>query len=309
MKYKIQDRLSKFAEDNQMHGKGPLCVALIVTRHAKELGLPLAADELLTDGGGQVKNLGKSNVQAILKEHSIDRVLAEEGGRTSRGSIRNMRAYVSLLNKLHLEGSLNLDEVENWWIGQVRSFFSGKPFTLKLDTAKSLRATIRDLLDQAEKRQKESSGTTYVGTVIQHLVGAKLELIVGAVEHHGASVADKASGRVGDFLMGDTAIHVTTMPSEALIRKCENNLSTGLKPIIVTIDEGTAVAHGLAKALSLGDRIDVLDIEQFLTGNIYEHGRFELDGRRDATERLIKLYNEIVSKHETDPSLQIIIGK
>ena len=41
--------------------------------------------ELLTEGGGQVFGLGKSAVQSILHRHDITRVLASEGGRTSRG--------------------------------------------------------------------------------------------------------------------------------------------------------------------------------------------------------------------------------
>jgi len=38
-------------------------------------------------------------VQAILKKRGIDKILAKEGGRTSRGSGWYMRNYVDFLNK------------------------------------------------------------------------------------------------------------------------------------------------------------------------------------------------------------------
>lgn len=57
------------------------------------------------------------------------------------------------------------------------------------------------------------------GTMLQHLVGAKLNLLLDSpLQHHGANVADDVSGREGDFIVEDVAIHVTTSPSEALIR-------------------------------------------------------------------------------------------
>ena len=198
----FNERLKEFSQKNRMKGKGPLCVALVVTRHGKKLGMPLDPEALLTDGGGQVMGLGKSAVQSILKEHGIDRVLAEEGGRTSRGSVGNMRKYVAFLNELHASSPIDFEALEAWWIERVREFFSGKPFVLRFDASKSLRAVIRDLLLQAEKRQEQATGSTFVGTMLQHLVGAKLNLLLDSpLQHHGANVADDVSGREGDFIV------------------------------------------------------------------------------------------------------------
>ena len=119
----LNEKLKEFAQKNRMKGKGPLSVALVVTRHGKKLGMPLDPEALLTDGGGQVMGLGKSAVQSILKEHGIDRVLAEEGGRTSRGSVGNMRKYVSFLNELNTSGPIDFEQLETWWIERVRDFF------------------------------------------------------------------------------------------------------------------------------------------------------------------------------------------
>jgi hypothetical protein len=63
-------------QDRKFNRKGPLSVALVVTQQARNMGLPLDSEKLLTEGGGQVLGLGKSAVQAILHRHGIERVLA-----------------------------------------------------------------------------------------------------------------------------------------------------------------------------------------------------------------------------------------
>ena len=224
-------RLEDFATKFRMAGKGPLCVALVVTRHAKRNGLPIEADSLLADSGRQVSGLGKAAVQNILAEHGIKNVLAEEGGRTSRGSVGNMRNYIGFLNDLHQLGLSDLDVIELWWIERVKKHFLSEPFTIRIDPAKSIRTMVMDIIGQAERRQSQQPGSTLVGTVLQHLVGAKLNLILDTpVEHYGASVADQSSGRDCDFPVEDVAIHVTSAPSEALIRKCKRNLELGKNP-------------------------------------------------------------------------------
>lgn len=166
----IETALDAFAKQKKFRGKGPLCVALVVTDHAKKMGLPLDADDLLTDQGGQVLGLGVTRVQSVLGRNGIDRVLAAEGGRTSRGSIKNMRAYVEFLNSSASTAGFSLDAVEAFWIKRVQDFFAGKPFKLKLDGSLGIRAVVRNLLSQAEDRQKQASGTMYQGTLMQHLV-------------------------------------------------------------------------------------------------------------------------------------------
>ena len=174
------------------------------------------------------------------------------------------------------------------------------------DVGKSMRASIRDLMEQAVKRQSEQSGYHIVGTVMQHLVGAKLTLILPSPpEMHGASVADVVSDREGDFHVEDVIIHVTSAPSEALLRKCKNNLEHGLRPMIITNYRGVVVAEELAKNTGVENRIDIFDIEQFMASNFYELGKFTGNGRRSTAENLINVYNDIIEKCETDPSLKI----
>lgn len=206
-----QKELATFTANNSFRGKGPLSIALVVTQHAKKMGLPLDAEQLITKGGGQVLGAGGEAVQAILKRHGVTRVLSSQGGRTSRGSLHNMREYVAFLNALESHGKIDLDAVEAFWIERVHEFFAGKPFKIKLDASKSLRMVVRDVIAQAEDRQKTAPGVYYAGAVLQHLVGAKLDCALGKgkFKHNSFSTADEPGGRAGDFFIEDVVLHVT----------------------------------------------------------------------------------------------------
>jgi hypothetical protein len=306
----LEALLSAFRDEKRIRGKGALAVVLHLSRHAIENGLPLNADELVTEGSGQVLGLGKARVQSILKNHGITQVLAEEGGRTSRGSMGIMQAYVAFLNELHAARLAKMDFIEAWWIERVKEHFSAKPFRLRFDAAKGFQAIIADLLAQAQKRQREATGTMYQGAVLQHLIGAKLELAMPEIEirHNGASVADAVSDRAGDFVLDDSIIHITTSPGEAVIRKCQRNLEAGTKPIILTLADGVTVAKVLAENAGLSGRIDIMDAEQFLAANLHELSLFKTSSRPATLERLVEAYNRIIAENETDPSLRIEIG-
>ncbi len=308
MSKELKKRLSDFTSANKFSTKGKLCVALVVTDHARKKEMPLVPNELLTKSGGQVQGLGKTAVQKILGRHEIKKVLAQEGGRTSRGSIDNMQKYVDFLNQLEKDEILNLEEVESYWIEQVRKYFASKPFKINLDQSISLRAVIADLIVQVKKRQEQAPHIQTMGAVLQHLVGAKLETVFPEgkkLKHHSYSTSDAQTARPGDFFLGDSSIHVTTAPSEALIKKCKRNLEQNLNPIIVTLDEKVQVAFGLAENQRLYERIEVFSIEQFLAVNIYELGKFEKKGKTSSIKKLIKAYNKVIDEYETDPSLRI----
>jgi len=306
----LEKQLAMFRDENNVKGRGYLAVVLHITRLAIENGLPIDPEFLRTQKKGQVAGLGKSRVQAILKDYGIIPILAEEGGRTSRGSLGNASGYVAFLNTLHKEGSVDLPAIEKWWIARVQDYFSSKPFVLKFDPSKSLRSIVSDLLAQAIKRQKGNPGTTYAGTVLQHLVGAKLDLILPEnkrTTHHGANTADAPTARAGDFVLEDVALHVTTAPSEALLRKCKANIEAGIRPVIVTVAESRAGVESIAKGFDIEGRIDVIEVEQFIATNILEWSYFAEQSNRSEINKLISRYNEIVREVETDPSLLIEI--
>jgi len=304
----LEDDLQSFVKAQKIQGKGPLAVMLVVNEHARKKGAVLKADDLLTEQGGQVLGLGKAQVQAILNRNGIQRVLAEEGGRTSRGSIANMRAYVAFLAMQNgKRGIVDLKAAEAFWIGEVKKFFAGKPFLMKLDASWGVRTSVRHLMAQAIARQKDIKGTKFLGTMMQHLVGAKLDVVLGKgkLQHHSANQSDQRPDRHGDFDLEDVAIHVSTAPSEALIRKCDQNLGKGKRPIIITTTDGTPTAEGLLRNAGLTERVDIIEFEQFIATNVFEIGRFNQDGRRETFRKIIEAYNAIVGSAETDPSLRI----
>jgi hypothetical protein len=301
-------KLEALCKDNpKFLRKGGLSVALVVTSTARERGLPLEPEDLRTVEGGQVAGLGKAAVQKILEAHGITKVLAEEGGRTSRGSLGLMKIYVAVLNELNLAKTLDLHEALLWWIQKVRLHFASEGAKFHFDTGKSVRANINDLIRQAAELQAAGQGTNYVGAMLQHLVGAKLDIVLGQgkLRHHGFSVADHSTDRNADYQVESVAIHVTTHPNEALGRKCAENIKAGLKPLIITFGDAVRPAEFMLKTFELNERVDVLDAAQFLTANVYERSLFKAAECKVTLVALLSRYNAIVDECETDPSLHI----
>ena len=262
----------------------------------------------MADSGGQVQGLGREAVQRILADYHITQILAEEGGRTSRGSIANMQNYVALLNDLNSRGLADPTAIEHWWIERIRDHFAAKPLRLRYNSSKSIQAVIQDLLEQAKKLQQENQGAVYQGIVLQHLIGAKLELSLPSLKitHHGAMVADAISNRSGDFMIDDCVIHITLSPTEAVIRKCQKNLESNTKPLILTIGNASGGKSACRKS-DLGGQIEIIDAIQFLTANLYELSLFKTSAHMATLEKLVETYNRIILEHETDPGLKIEI--
>ena len=301
------NRMAYFQTNNDIFSKGKLSLVIQFTRMAKGRAFPLRAEDFQTDSKGQVTGIGGGNLKKILKEHGIMKQLTSEGGRTSRGSMGLMMAYVDFLNEWAQETDVNLDEVENFWAEEIRKYFNNQPFILSSDTSRTIRANLDDLFEQARKRERENPGSRYLGVVLQHLVAAKLQIVMpeASFDIHGASVADAVTARTGDFVINNTIIHCTTFVGDLLIEKCKSNLRSGASPIIITLSErkSSAVDH-LADA-DIAGRVEVWDIQQFLSSNVMEHSSFA-DNRRNATlAEIVEHYNRIIDAVETDPSLKI----
>ena len=204
--------------------------------------------------------------------------------------------YVDFLNAWSEEKTVNFLIVEEFWAEQVREYFRNQPFVLTADTSKTIGANLDELFEQAKKRQKQNPGTQYLGTVLQHLVAAKLCLIMpkNSFEIHGASVADASTERSGDFVINNTIIHCTTMPGALLIEKCKANLRGGCHPVIITIFERVHTTLNLAEDAGLAGRVEVWDIQQFLSSNVYEHSLFDESKRNSTLSDIIGRYNKIV---------------
>ena len=304
MKYRTE--LDDFRFEHKVFGKGALALVVQLTRAFSKDFFPINTDSYVTEKKGQVAGIGEANLRKILAEHGITRQLAKEAGRTNRGSMGLMRAYASLINSLPCP--VDYSEIESYWIECVREYFAGQPFKLAGDSSRSISSAVDDLLYQAMKRQKDNPGMMYAGTVLQHLVAAKLEIIMPVIEIHGASDADDQTGREGDFIVEDTAIHCTTAPANLLVEKCRSNIEHGMNPIIVTITSRVVTARSLLEDAGIGGRVEVWDLQQFLSTNVYEHGFFKTESRKAFLTELIDAYNGIIDEFETDPSLRIQYG-
>lgn len=302
-----EEKLRLFQVENNIFTKGPLSVVVQFTRMVREKEFPLDPSDFKTEKEGQVAGLGGANLKKILRDHGITQQLSSEGGRTSRGSMGLMIKYVDFLNAWNAEEPVNFDEVEAFWAEQVREYFRNQPFVLTADASKTVGANLDELFEQARKRQKQNPGTQYLGTVLQHLVAAKLCLILpeGSFEIHGASVADAPTARSGDFVINKTIIHCTTSVGDLLINKCKTNIANGFRPVIITIFERVQTALNQIEDAGLSGRIEVWDVQQFLSSNVHEHSLFD-EGKQNATlGTIIENYNHIIHEKETDPSLRI----
>lgn len=303
----IEKRLNTFQEDNNIYTKGPLSLVIQFTRLVRDKAFPLNPADFQTSSRGQVAGLGGGNLKKILKEHGIAQQLSAEGGRTSRGSMGLMIKYVDFLNAWNKKEPVDFSAIEAFWAEQIREYFRNQPFILTADMSKTIGANLDELFEQAKKRQKQNPGTQYLGTVLQHLAAAKLCLIMpeNTFEIHGASVADAPTERSGDFVINSTVIHCTAMPGTLLIEKCQTNLHAGYHPVIITIFERVHTALNLAEDAGLAGRVEVWDIQQFLSSNVYEHSFFDENKRNSTLSDIITRYNKIILETETDPSLRI----
>ena len=190
-------------------------------------------------------------------------------------------------------------------VGRIRAdFYDRQRLPLEIDFNKQTRHTVDGLLAAA----REKGGNT-VGAVAQHLVGATLEIrhTELEIENQSYTTADQQTGRAGDFMVNDSAIHVTVGPTEALVAKCQANIEQGFRPMILTLEDRIGTARSLADYIGIEDRIAVRGVEEFVAGNIDEIARYSEPETRRVLRQLFDTYNLRVSAVEPDPSLLVEI--
>jgi hypothetical protein len=304
---RLAGRLEKLRRGGGFSSRGAICLALYLT-HSLRKGGGRDETKFLCESRTQVRGLSRSAVNKILAGHGFSGAAVGEAGRTSPNSVPRMRDYLRWIEE-HCTVD-DLPEVERFWVRACREASMPAPLRLRLRNRWSYRKRLTDLFAQALARDRKRLSPRRTRAVLQHLVGAKLDLVLGLgiVSHHPVAEADQAEGRAGDFTPGDVAIHVTTHPSEALIARCVANLHAGLRPMIVTLPSRTTGADMLAETAGVANRVDVIDIEQFLAANLHERALFQKANHRPRVEQLIARYNELIDTHENDPSLRIEIA-
>jgi hypothetical protein len=158
-------------------------------------------------------------------------------------------------------------------------------------------ALIAHLLDQARAGRKEA-------VVAQHLIGAKLQARFPQenVQNDSYTTADTSAQKAGDFVIRQTAFHVTVSPQAALFEKCRANLDAGISPFVLVPERQLAAARQMAELSSAG-AIWVQSIEAFVGQNVSELGCFAAEGTHRELRRVLELYNARTDSVEADKSV------
>ncbi len=287
-----------------------MAVGLIMCEHMRT-HFPLDESKWFT--GSQVSLLGGGRIKSILARHGEDRPFASEGGRTSRGSQDLARSFQEVVNGSWAAGEFEelgeddklsvINLLQARMAGRIRAdFYDRQRLPLEIDFNKQTRHTVDRLLAAA----RDKGGNT-AGAVAQHLVGATLDIRhTGlAIENKSYTTADQQTGRAGDFMVNDTAIHVTVGPTEALVAKCQDNIEQGFHPLILTSEEKMGAARALAENIGIRDRVAVRGIEDFVAGSIVDIARYSEPETRRVLRQLFDTYNLRVAEVEPDPSLLV----
>lgn len=289
-----------------------MTVGLIMCEHMME-HFPLEESKWFT--GTQISLLGGSRINKILARHGEERSLASEGGRTSRGSQELARGFQAAINSSEASGAFLaarqdtraevVATLQASMVERIQSdFFDRQRLRIEYRRHEPTSAAIRQLLDAAGGR-----GGNATGAVAQHLVGAALCLHypTADIDNHSYTTADEQTGRPGDFVSHDAALHVTTAPSEALMHKCGANLALDLFPMVLTLRERVAAAQGLAGNFDIADLISVRDIVEFVADAVDIPARYARSQMATRLRELLDTYNTRVATAEPDPSLQVEI--
>ncbi|WP_158309489.1 DUF4928 family protein [Micromonospora maris] len=287
------------------------CAGLYVTEY---LGgkYPLQRSDYLADS--QVRGASGATAKNILSRHGEDRDFLKEGGRTSRMTKEVAVEIVDLLDKHPRSDDLRrlpLDELaavartlQAWFVDQIKVEYFGKQrIKAEFSPTTPMKLVVSALLKSAQER-----GGNTAGAVAQHLVGAKLALRFPKLEisNDSYTTADVQTSRPGDFLVGDTAFHVTMSPSQPLFEgRCKSNRKAGFRSRVLVPESRLAAAAQLADLARLGDYVAVQSVEDFVGTNVEEMAGFREQEIRSHLRLLLDTYNHRVAGVESDPSLLI----
>jgi len=294
----------KIVKVNKGPANGSIATALVVLGRLMD-DFDLDFTSHVAKGGMQIKGASGNAVASILGFFGEERPFAKEGGRTNRGGPAEIKALLQMLEGLGLEndGKVERNEVlqnmQLFLINRVKDFHNRQKIKLIFNPILSTWYVVHNLLLTAISESK-------AGPVAQHLIGAKLQLRFPDIEvsNEAASTADMQTKRPGDFLIEDTAFHITIAPMQAVYEKCLYNISQGYKPLLLVPDNKLVGARQIAEQV-IEQQIAVESIESFVSQNMNEisgFGKFELT---NSFKKLIEIYNLRVDQAETDKSLMI----
>ena len=279
-----------------------VCAGLAVLERMRS-SFPLKRNDYVTPGN-QVKTSGLL-IQSILRRNGEERRFTSEGGRTTRGTVPAAERLVKELNDMRLLAGLSdkergrvVDELQVWLVERVRDYFDRQKIEIEVNLSKPSPQIVGDILAAAGSK---------VGAVAQHLVGAKLAVRFPHLEiaNFSYTTADQQLGRPGDFVVSDTAFHVTVSPMPPVLEKCDGNLRDGFRSMLLVPESRLQAARQMAEAIDVRDRVGIVSIEAFVGQNIEELGGFGKAQLAENFRAMLAKYNERVEEAEADRSLLI----
>lgn len=289
---------------NKGPARGTIAGAMVVLERLKK-SFDLDIAKHVSPKGTQVTGASGRAIKALLAKFDEQRVYISEGGRTNRGLRDDIEKLLFAVEGLRL-GSLSessrsekLTALQRLLLVQVQAFLNMERLELEYQENESTQQHIATLLETARTAGKD-------GAVAQHLVGAKLALRFPGleIENNSSTTADIQLDRVGDFLVGDTAFHVTVAPGTAVFDKCRANLAAGHRAAVIVPARKLEASRQLAGD-ELLPRLSLFTLESFVSQNIDELGAFCAAARANDLARLIVTYNQRVAAAEHDKSLLI----
>lgn len=228
---------------------------------------------------------------------------------STRATVWAAENLANRLNSLPDLGTLASDErqgvvaiLQRWLFDRVSDYFNRQRIQVEINLEEPGAQIVASILKAATTRGA-------AGAVAQHLVGAKLALRYPqiTVENHSFTTADQQLGRPGDFIIRDTAFHITVAPTESVIRRCAQNLRNGFRTHLLVPESKLEAARQLAENDGLRQRIGASAIEAFVGQNIEEIGEYGKATIATGFRLLLEMYNTRVAEVETNLSLLIDI--
>lgn len=151
----------------------------LIVSHMIRDGLPIDDERLYSEGKSQARGLNGSTIERILELHGETRFFTSEGGRTSRGTVHLAASFRDVLNELtpesgfaHQDIPLFASALEAYFTSCVRlDYFDKQRISLDIAPSKPVSSVVAEIVKAAAERSGKPTGV-----VLQHLVGAKLQL-------------------------------------------------------------------------------------------------------------------------------------
>jgi hypothetical protein len=299
-----------YDEQRPLPGEEPeryvIAAAIAVLEHFPK-HYPIVREDYVTEGS-QVRTSGPL-ISKVFARNGERRTFSREGGRTTRGTRPAAESFAARMNSLPGAEDLTTEErlaiageLQRWLTSRATAYLDQRRLEVEIVLTKPASDIIGDILAVAAAKNLS-------GPVAQHLVGAKLALRFPdqEISNHSYTTADEQLKRPGDFFVGDTAIHVTVAPMQHLFDRCQKNLQSGYRTLLLVPDKKVEAARQLAEIANLSGRLGVASIEGFVGQNMEEMSGFARDGLRVQIRELLITYNARVKAIETNPGLQIDI--